>query len=108
MTYEYVCVGCHHEWEAEQSISAKPLDTCPNCGEKTAKRQVSGGSGFILKGGGWYADGYTAKKPAGSSDKGSSESKATSEKTPKPAESSAPASKESAPAPKESVAPATP
>ncbi len=64
MTYEYVCTACHHEWEAEQRISAKPLETCPSCGHKSAKRQVSGGAGFILKGGGWYADGYTAKAPA--------------------------------------------
>lgn len=58
MTYEYVCTACHHEWEAQQSISEKPLSTCPACKKKTAKRQVSGGAGFILKGGGWYADGY--------------------------------------------------
>lgn len=65
MTYEYVCTACSHYWEAEQPISAAPLTTCPSCRKETAKRQVSGGQGFILKGGGWYADGYGA--PAGTS-----------------------------------------
>ncbi|HEY6556811.1 MAG TPA: zinc ribbon domain-containing protein [Polyangiaceae bacterium] len=70
MTYEYVCTACGSEWEAEQSISEPPLKECPKCHASSAKRQVSGGAGFILKGGGWYADGY-----------GSSSKKAESAKT---------------------------
>ncbi len=70
MTYEYVCTACGHAWEAEQSISAAPLKTCPNCHQETAKRQISGGAGFILKGGGWYADLYgSPTKKTGSEDK---------------------------------------
>lgn len=64
MTYEYACTQCGHQWEAEQSITAAPLTDCPNCGRAGAKRQVSGGQGFILKGGGWYADLYSSKKSA--------------------------------------------
>ncbi len=78
MTYEYVCSSCDHEWEAEQPISAAPLKKCPKCGKNTAKRQISGGAGFILKGGGWYADGYASSrggkspdKPSGSGSSGS-------------------------------------
>jgi putative FmdB family regulatory protein len=67
MTYEYVCTACGHVWEAEQAISAAPLKTCPGCGTEHAKRQISGGAGFILKGGGWYADGYGSSKSGGSS-----------------------------------------
>jgi putative FmdB family regulatory protein len=67
MTYEYVCTACGHAWEAEQSISAAALKTCPKCGTDHAKRQVSGGAGFILKGGGWYADGYGSSKTGGAS-----------------------------------------
>src|SRR6188768_531646 len=67
MTYEYVCTACGHGWEAEQAISAAPLKTCPKCGTDHAKRQISGGAGFILKGGGWYADGYGSSKGGGSS-----------------------------------------
>jgi putative FmdB family regulatory protein len=58
MTYEYVCEACGHQWEAEQSIKDSPLKKCVSCGEDKAKRLVSGGTGFLLKGGGWYADLY--------------------------------------------------
>ena len=78
MTYEYVCLACHHEWEAEQSISADPLTDCPKCHAAKAKRMVSGGAGFILKGGGWYADGYGSS--SGSS-KGSNAAKETSKES---------------------------
>ena len=62
MTYEYLCTACGHSWEAEQSISEAPLKDCPSCHAEAAKRQVSGGAGFILKGGGWYADLYSSSK----------------------------------------------
>jgi putative FmdB family regulatory protein len=58
MTYEYVCGACGHQWEAEQSIKDRPLEECVSCGAKKAKRLISGGTGFLLKGGGWYADLY--------------------------------------------------
>jgi putative FmdB family regulatory protein len=73
MTYEYLCSECQHAWEEEQSISAPPTEKCPHCGKLSAKRQVSGGVGFILKGGGWYADGY-GSGPSKKSDDGSSSS----------------------------------
>lgn len=58
MTYEYVCEACGHQWEAEQSIKDSPLKKCVSCGTEKAKRLISGGTGFLLKGGGWYADLY--------------------------------------------------
>jgi putative FmdB family regulatory protein len=88
MTYEYVCTACSHAWEAEQSISEAPLKTCPNCGKDQAKRQVSGGAGFILKGGGWYADGYASAKAAGSSASGADTASASSGSAATPAASS--------------------
>jgi predicted nucleic acid-binding Zn ribbon protein len=36
----------------------EPLRDCPVCSEPQAKRQISAGAGFILKGGGWYSDLY--------------------------------------------------
>lgn len=78
MTYEYVCTACGHGWEAEQAISAAPLKTCPKCGTDHAKRQISGGAGFILKGGGWYADGYGSSKGGGSSSSSTLESSSSS------------------------------
>ena len=80
MTYEYACTACGHAWEAEQSISAAPLSQCPNCHHATAKRQISGGAGFILKGGGWYADLYSSSGSA----KATSEATASSSSDSKP------------------------
>jgi putative FmdB family regulatory protein len=64
MTYEYICTACGHQWEADQSIKDPALKDCPSCHKASAKRQVSGGTGFVLKGGGWYADLYSSSKGA--------------------------------------------
>ncbi len=64
-TYEYACSSCGNVWEEVQRITADASDTCPKCGQKTAKRQINGGN-FILKGGGWYADLYSSAKSGGS------------------------------------------
>lgn len=81
-TYEYACSSCTHEWELEQSIKDDPIRECPKCHEQTARRQISRGTGFILKGGGWYSDLYSSssnKAPSTSSksdgDGGSSDAK---------------------------------
>jgi putative FmdB family regulatory protein len=82
MTYEYICEACGHQWEAEQSIKDSALKVCEACGKSKAKRLVSGGTGFLLKGGGWYADGYgssgAAAKPSSDDAGKSSTSKAES------------------------------
>lgn len=62
MTYDYICGTCGALWEETQSISNAPIEICPGCGDRSARRQISGGAGFILKGGGWYADGYGKPK----------------------------------------------
>ena len=69
-TYEYACTACNNEWEAEQSMKDPALTECPACKQATAKRQISRGAGFILKGGGWYADLYSggSNKKAGKSE----------------------------------------
>lgn len=75
-TYEYACTSCNNEWEAEQSIKDNALTECPKCHQQTARRQISRGAGFILKGGGWYSDLYssTSNKTSGGGDKGGSSS----------------------------------
>ena len=60
-TYVYVCDGCTSEFEREQRISEDPIKECPNCGASKARRLITQGN-FILKGRGWYADGYGSKK----------------------------------------------
>ncbi|HEV8551423.1 MAG TPA: zinc ribbon domain-containing protein [Polyangiaceae bacterium] len=88
MTYEYLCTACGHAWEAEQSISAAALTTCPHCHTENAKRQVSGGAGFILKGGGWYSDLYSSSNaPKKSGDDAKSGDTKSAETTTKSADS---------------------
>ena len=77
MTYEYECQACGHQWEAEQSIKDSPLKQCASCGKDKAKRLISGGTGFLLKGGGWYADGYGSAGAPKPSDKAESKSESS-------------------------------
>ncbi len=83
-TYAYVCNNCHHEFDAFQNITAKPLRACPACGKNTLKRLIGTGAGIIFKGSGFYctdyrSDGYksAAKSETGNS---SSSSKAAEKK----------------------------
>jgi putative FmdB family regulatory protein len=82
-TYEYACTSCGNEWELEQSIKDDAIKECPKCHQGTAKRQISRGTGFILKGGGWYSDLYSgsSNKGGGSSSGGDSGSSASSSST---------------------------
>jgi len=56
--YEYACAKCESEFEVEQRITDGPLKSCPRCRSRRVKRLISRTS-FALKGGGWYADGYS-------------------------------------------------
>lgn len=58
ITYEYRCKECDHHWEETQKITDEKITHCPECKEKTAERLISCGNGFILKGSGWFRDGY--------------------------------------------------
>lgn len=71
-TYEYVCGACSNEWEAEQSIKEAALTECPRCAKPEARRQISRGTGFILKGGGWYSDLYASSSNKAPEAKGES------------------------------------
>jgi len=68
-TYVYVCEKCGHQFDKFQSISAKPLSTCPKelCPEKRwgkgkVKRAITGGAGLIFKGSGFYITDYRSEK----------------------------------------------
>ncbi|HTO71634.1 MAG TPA: zinc ribbon domain-containing protein [Myxococcota bacterium] len=78
-TYEYECGNGHH-FEVEQSIKDPALKRCRICRAK-AHRLISA-SHFILKGSGWYADGYGSSKPK-SGGESSSESKSEAKSEPK-------------------------
>jgi putative FmdB family regulatory protein len=61
--YEYECLQCQEVIEAVQKISDVPMSTCPHC-EGELKKLISNSS-FLLKGGGWYADGYSGAAGCG-------------------------------------------
>ena len=97
-TYEYVCEKCGHQFEKVQSISAKPLQTCPeeDCAQKKwgkgkVKRAISGGAGLIFKGSGFYITDYRSEKYKEAAKKdtapvaSSSESKSSASSESKPA-----------------------
>lgn len=57
-TYSYRCPVCGHEFDAKQRMSESPLTNCPSPGcDGTPKRQIQPAT-FVLKGKGWYKDGY--------------------------------------------------
>ncbi len=60
-TYEYKCDKCGHYFEQFQSITAKPLRKCPECGKPSLKRLIGTGAGLIFKGSGFYATDYRSE-----------------------------------------------
>ncbi len=62
-TYDYICNKCGHTFELFQSMTETPRKTCPIC-KRVVRRLVSGGSGLIFKGSGFYLTDYkNDKKP---------------------------------------------
>ncbi len=56
-TYEYECTACGQRFEQFQKMSDEPVRVCLRCGEPV-RRRISGGSGIIFKGSGFYATDY--------------------------------------------------
>lgn len=59
-TYDYICEKCQHRFEHFQKMSSEPLKKCIRC-EGGVKRIVSGGTGLIFKGSGFYLTDYKNK-----------------------------------------------
>ena len=64
-TYEYICNECSERFENFQSMSSRPLTKRPNCERKDCNvtRVISGGSGLIFKGSGFYLTDYKNDRP---------------------------------------------
>lgn len=60
-TYEYACEDCGFELEMFQSIMARPLRKCPECGKLKLKRLIGTGAGIIFKGSGFYETDYRSE-----------------------------------------------
>jgi len=98
-TYEYKCNNGHH-FEVEQCITDDPLETCTRC--RAGAHRLISVTNFILKGGGWYSDGYSGNGKGSKSDSGSSQasnskpdSDSKSDSSAAPASSSSESSKSS-------------
>lgn len=76
-TYEYMCDSCSHQFDVFQSMMDDPLKDCPACSTPALRRLISGGTGVIFRGSGFYVNDSRSKGSRGSSsaDSGSSSSK---------------------------------
>lgn len=81
-TYEYACNHCGHEFEAFQSITAKPLRNCPECKKPSLRRLIGTGAGIIFKGSGFYQTDYRSDsyKKAAEKDSGDTATKGPDKK----------------------------
>ncbi len=77
--YEYRCLDCSEEFEVIQKVSARPLRRCRKCGGRLEK--LISRTSFVLKGGGWYADGYS-KGSSPAKGRGQAKEKASSNGSP--------------------------
>ena len=71
-TYEYICNECGERFENFQTMSSRPLTKRPDCEEKNCNvtRVISGGSGLIFKGSGFYLTDYKDQPKADKKEKG--------------------------------------
>jgi len=58
VTYVYECPTCGQQFEARQRMSEPALTNCRTAGCGGAPRRVILPSVFVLKGKGWFKDGY--------------------------------------------------
>lgn len=65
-TYDYQCDACGHEFEKFQSMTARPVKTCPECGKRKVRRLIGVGAGVIFRGSGFYETDY--RRSSGKSD----------------------------------------
>jgi putative FmdB family regulatory protein len=56
-TYVYRCLACHNVFEKVHKMREPPPSHCPVCNGAEVKKLITNGQ-FILKGAGWYHDGY--------------------------------------------------
>ena len=62
-TYDYICSECGERFEHFQTMTSSVLTQKPNCEQEkcAVKRVVSGGTGLIFKGSGFYLTDYKNK-----------------------------------------------
>ena len=78
-TYDYKCKKCSHTFEYFHTMSDAPLELCPEC-KGELRRLISGGSGLIFKGSGFYLTDYANKDSSKSMTKSDEDSTKKPEK----------------------------
>ena len=70
-TYEYICKDCGDRFDHFRSMSSPPLKKREGCDNKgcNVERVISGGTGLIFKGSGYYLTDYKNKKSESLDDK---------------------------------------
>ena len=99
-TYNYYCSNCDSHFSYFQKMSESSLSTCEECGGKI-ERIITGGTGLIFKGSGFYLTDYkdgkktdqdTVKQDDGNTKKSKTDKEKTSKlenkSTPKKADKS--------------------
>ena len=90
-TYGYECRSCSHSFDIFQHMNDEPLKTCPECGGEL-RRIITGGTGIIFKGNGFYvtdknsASGKAGKTEGSSASIGNKASDRSSASDSKPGE----------------------
>lgn len=99
-TYDYECDACGHQFEAFQSMRDDALSVCPECNESALRRLITGGTGVIFKGSGFYVNdskgknAATKKTNSSTAAEGSSGDKSSSEATSSASETSSTSTKD--------------
>ena len=66
-TYNYYCSDCDTHCSYFQKMSESPITKCENCGGKV-NRIITGGTGLIFKGSGFYLTDYKDVEKSSSTD----------------------------------------
>ena len=60
-TYNYICLGCNKKFSVFQNMNDEPISNCKYCKNGKLEKIISGGSGLIFKGSGFYLTDYKNK-----------------------------------------------
>jgi putative FmdB family regulatory protein len=79
-TYEYECLNCGLHFDVFQKMSDPHLEKCIEC-QGSVRRVISGGSGLIFKGSGFYITDYAKGENKSSKSKAATGTKKTKTST---------------------------
>ena len=68
-TYNYICLACNKKFSIFQNMSDKPVSNCGYCKNDKVEKIISGGSGLIFKGSGFYLTDYKNNKSTNKTNK---------------------------------------